>query len=98
MSNYIGAHEEQAEEDRLLTAFAALAPGDDPACPEAQALVVQWQAHMARWHNGCGEEKLRRLGELYCMDDRFAESLDSYGAGTAHFMGEAIQVFLESDS
>ena len=95
MRNYIGANDEQMEEDRLLMEFAALAASGDPAGPEARELVLRWQSHMATWHNGCGDEKLRRMGELYCADDRFAESLDSYGDGTAHFMGEAILAYLE---
>lgn len=94
MSNYVLANPEQEEEDRLLQAFAALAAADDPACAEAQALVEQWQAHMARHHNGCDREKLLRMGRLYAADDRFAESLDSYGDGTAHYMGEAILIYL----
>ena len=28
--------------------------------------------------------------------NRFAEVLDSYGPGTAHFMGEAIEAYLET--
>lgn len=94
MANYIGAQGEQQEEDRLIRAFAALVPADDPACPEARALVEQWQAHMAAYHDGCDQEKLRRMGRLYAADDRFAESLDSYGDGTAHYMGEAILAYL----
>lgn len=94
MSSYVLADPAQEEEDRLLQAFAALAPADEPACAEAQALVVQWQEHMARYHNGCDREKLLRMGRLYAADDRFAESLDSYGDGTAHYMGEAILAYL----
>lgn len=94
MASYIGAGGEQAEEDRLLQAFAALTPADDPACPEARELVEQWQAHIARYHDGCDREKLLRMGRLYAADDRFSEMLDSYGDGTAHYIGEAILSFL----
>lgn len=94
MANYIGAGGEQAEEDQLLQAFAALTPADDPACPKARELVEQWQAHIARYHDGCDREKLLRMGRLYAADDRFAEMLDSYGDGTAHYIGEAILSFL----
>ncbi len=94
MPNYIGASPEQGEEDAILTAFAAAAAGD-PAGPEARALVERWRDHLARYHNGCGEEKLRRLAGLYGADDRFAEHLDSYGAGTAHFMAAAIEDYLD---
>ena len=94
MANYIGAGGEQAEEDRLVQAFAALTPADDPDCPEARELVKQWQAHIARYHDGCDREKLLRMGRLYAADDRFSEMLDSYGSGTAPYLGEAILSFL----
>ncbi|WP_293010231.1 MULTISPECIES: TipAS antibiotic-recognition domain-containing protein [unclassified Oscillibacter] len=94
MADYIGASGEQAGTDRLAQAFANLAPENDPACPEAQALVEKWQAHMAAYHGGCDREKLRNMGQLYGADDRFAETLDSYGTGTAHYMGEAIMKYL----
>lgn len=94
MASYIGAGGEQAEEDRLLQAFSALAPGNDPACREALELVAQWQAHIAKYHGGCDREQLLRMGRLYAADDRFSEMLDSYGDGTAHYMGEAILSFL----
>jgi hypothetical protein len=95
MSNYVGAEPEQQEEDAILVEFAKEAAKDDPESAEAQALVVRWQAHIAKYHNGCDDEKLRRMGYLYGADDRFAESLDSYGDGTAHFIGDAIMAYLE---
>ena len=94
MADYIGASDEQAGEDGLLQAFAALVPANDPGCPSARGLVEQWQAHMAAYHDGCDREKLRNMGRMYAADDRFSETLDSYGAGTAHYMGEAILKYL----
>ena len=87
MASYVGASPEQE---------AAEAKKGDPASPEARALVVRWRDHLAEYHNGCDEEKLRRLAWLYGADDRFAEHLDSFGDGTAHFMGEAIEAYLEN--
>ena len=95
MESYMGATQEQATADAILVEFAAEAKKEDPASPEAQALVVRWRDHIARFHSGCDEEKLRRLAYLYGADDRFAEHLDSFGDGTAHFMGEAIEAYLE---
>lgn len=95
MSNYIGARAEQEDADKLLQAFAALVPADDPSSAQAYALVEQWQAHIAKYHDGCDREKLLCMGRLYSADDRFSESLDSYGDGTAHYMGEAILSYLE---
>lgn len=96
MSNYIGAQSEQQEEDAILTEFAKAAGTGDPTSAEARALVLRWREHIARYHGGCDDGKLRRMGELYGADDRFAETLDSYGDGTAHFMGDAILTYLEN--
>lgn len=79
-----------------MVELAAEAKNGDPAGPAAQALAARWRDHIARFHNGCDEEKLRRLAYLYGADDRFAEHLDSFGDGTAHFMGEAIKAYLEN--
>lgn len=94
MPNYHGANPEQQESDLILTAFVAAAQSGNPAGSEAQALVLRWRDHVARHHGGCDDEKLARLGALYGADDRFAEHLDSYGDGTAHFMSEAIEAYL----
>ena len=83
MASYIGASAEQEDADPILMAFAAEATKGDPASPEAR-------------ERSCDEEKLRRLADLYSWDNRFAEVLDSYGPGTAHFMGEAIEAYLET--
>ena len=96
MSAYIGAGEEQISADAILVEFAAEARKDDPSSPEARALVLRWQDHIARFHGSCDTEKLRRLAYRYGADDRFAVHLDSFGDGTAHFMGEAIEAYLET--
>ena len=84
MASYIGASAEQEDADPILMAFAAEAAKGDPASPEARELVLRWQAHLVKFSRSCDEEKLRRLAVL-----------DSYGPGTAHFMGEAIEAYLE---
>ena len=96
MASYIGASAEQEDADPILMAFAAEATKGDPASPEARELVLRWQAHLVKFSRSCDEEKLRRLADLYSWDNRFAEVLDSYGPGTAHFMGEAIEAYLET--
>ena len=93
--SYVGAQDEQQEQDRLIQSFAQLVEEDEPESPEAYELVKRWQAHIARYHDGCDDEKLRRMGTLYGADDRFAEMLDSYTPGTAHFMGDAILSYLD---
>lgn len=96
MASYIGASAEQEDADPILMAFAAEAAKGDPASPEARGLVLRWQAHLVKFSRSYDEEKLRRLADLYSWDNRFAEVLDSYGPGTAHFMGEAIEAYLET--
>ena len=96
MASYIGASPQQEDADPILVAFAAEAAKGDPASPEARELVLRWQAHLVKYTQGCDEAKLRRLADLYSWDDRFSEVLDSYGLGTARFMGEAIEAYLES--
>ena len=90
MASYIGASAEQEDADPILMAFAAEATKGDPASPEARELVLRWQAHLVKFSRSCDEEKLRRLADLYSW------VLDSYGPGTAHFMGEAIEAYLET--
>lgn len=94
-AGYIGANPEQEEADAILVDFAAEAKHGDPSSEAAQGLVLRWRDHLAKFHNGCDGETLRRLAGLYGADDRFAEHLDSFGDGTARFMGEAIEAYLE---
>lgn len=82
----------RAEEEKLFTSFAAcrhLAPEH----PEVQALVARWQAHITRRYYRCTPEILAGLGQMYLSDDRFRQTLDAYGQGTARLMSEAIEVF-----
>lgn len=75
----------------IFSAFAALCRQNaNPAGDEARALVRRWQAHITRWHYPCTDEILAGLGLMYTADERFARTLNAYGAGTARFMGEAI--------
>lgn len=96
MASYVGASPEQEAADAILVAFAAEARRGDPSSTAARALAERWRDHIAAFHNGCDEMKLRRLAYLYGADDRFAEHLDSFGEGTAHFMSEAIEAYLDN--
>lgn len=78
-----------AEMNALLDRFGALS-GSDPAGPEAQALVKEWQAHISKWHYPCTGEILSGLGQMYAADPRFVENLDAHGPGTAELMSRAI--------
>ena len=97
MASYIGASAEQEDADPILMAFAAEATKGDPVFPILFfRSVLHNTAHLVKFSRSCDEEKLRRLADLYSWDNRFAEVLDSYGPGTAHFMGEAIEAYLET--
>lgn len=82
----------KAEEDhiyRSLGASMTLEP-DDPA---VQALVARWQSHLTKWFYECTPEILAGLGEMYVLDQRFAENIDRYGKGLAVFFRDAIRVY-----
>ncbi len=82
----------QAEADAIMDGFAELACGD-PASPAAQAQVEKWQSHITQYYYECSKEILASLGEMYAGDPRFAENIDSHGAGTAQFMHDAIRIY-----
>ena len=71
---------------------AALRQGD-PASPEAQALVKEWQDIVSANYYQCTDEILAGLGEMYTADERFQKNLDRFGEGTAAFLSAAIKVY-----
>ena len=71
---------------------AALRQGD-PASPEAQALVKEWQDFVSANYYQCTDEILAGLGEMYTADERFQKNLDRFGEGTAAFLSAAIKVY-----
>ncbi len=74
----------------IFRAFAALGSDADPAGAEAQALVARWHTFIEDNFYPCPRRVLAGLGQLYTGDERFRESLDEYGAGTARLMSDAI--------
>jgi len=78
----------------IFRAFAAIR-GCDPAGEEAQALVKRWHTFIEDNFYPCPKKVLAGLGQIYTGDERFRESLDEYGAGTAQLMGDAIAVYCE---
>lgn len=80
-----------AEADAVFAAFAQAAlAGESPDTPHAQELVRRWQAHITRYYYQCTDEILNTLADMYVEDDRFRQSLDRFGKGTADFMTAAI--------
>ena len=83
----------QAEEmNGIFRRFAALREGD-PASPEAQGLVKEWQDFITRHYYACTDEILAGLGQMYTADERFRENLDQFGQGTADFLSGAIAAY-----
>lgn len=64
-----------------------------PDSAEAQALVKKWQAYITSNYYTCTREILSCLGQMYVGDERFTQHIDQYGAGTAAFMAEAIEIY-----
>ena len=79
-----------------MASYIGASAEQEDADPILMAAALRWPAHLVKFSRSCDEEKLRRLADLYSWDNRFAEVLDSYGPGTAHFMGEAIEAYLET--
>ena len=73
---------------------AALRQGD-PASPEAQALVKEWQGFVSANYYQCTDEILAGLGEMYTADERFQKNLDRFGVGTAAFLSAAIKAYCQ---
>jgi len=67
----------------------------DPACPEAQELVKQWQEYITSNFYHCTKVILSCLGQMYIGDDRFMQNIDRYGQGTARFMAAAIEIYCQ---
>jgi len=80
--------------DGLMAIFAEFAAckdgGASPDSDEAQALVVELQAHITENYYTCTDEILAGLGNMYVADDRFKKNIDKYGDETAEFVSRAI--------
>lgn len=88
-----GERDAQAEGMNDIFRRAAALRDTDPASPEAQALVREWQAFLTEHYYDCTDEILVGLGEMYTADQRFQENLDRFGAGTASFLSAAIAAY-----
>lgn len=81
-----------AQGQQIMAQFAALRhlPADSK---EVQSLVKDWQDHITNNYYECTKEILSNLGLMYVQDERFTETIDSNGEGTAAFMAQAIEVY-----
>jgi hypothetical protein len=64
---------------------------EDPASPQAQALVEKLRSFITEHYYNCTVEILRGLGMLYIAGDEMTENIEKAGgAGTAEFAARAI--------
>lgn len=87
--------EREEEREALLAAFAehrAQEPGD----AVVQDLVRRWQKHISDHFYVCSKAILADLGEMYTADERFTQTIDQHGTGTAAFMSLAIFIYCNS--
>lgn len=80
------------EADDITRRFAEKV-GEDPASPEVQELVAQWQNHITKYYYDCTDEILAGLGQMYVADERFTKNIDKFGEGTAKLKSRAIEVY-----
>ncbi|MDY3985381.1 MerR family transcriptional regulator [Dysosmobacter sp.] len=86
----------QAEGMNDIFRRAAALRESDPAGPEAQALVKEWQDFISAHYYQCTDEILTGLGEMYTADERFQKNLDRFGEGTAAFLSRAIGAYCKA--
>lgn len=84
--------------DGLMAIFAELAEykneGLAPDSREVQSIVVKLQEYITRNYYTCTNEILAGLGQMYVADERFRNSIDKSGVGTAELAEEAIAIFV----
>lgn len=89
----------QNAEARLKEIFREFADcraaGNAVASEAAQALVTKLQNHITENFYTCTRQILAGLGQMYVMDERFEESIDKNGEGTADFVSQAIAVYCQ---
>ena len=80
----------RSEATLLYQAFHELS---DVHSSKAMELVAKWQSHISTYYYPCSLGILEGLGKMYIEDDRFMESIDAHGEGTAQKMSSAIAFF-----
>ena len=81
--------------DEIMAGFAQLkatgtAPDDEPARRQVEKLK---QFITDKMYN-CTDDILRGLGQIYVADERFTNSIDKHGQGTAEYACECIKKYL----
>ncbi len=87
----------QGVNDGLILVFRKFATcmkeGNTADSDEAQALVRKLQNYITENYYTCGGEILAGLGKMYVADERFKQSIDKNGNGTADFVSKAIEIY-----
>ena len=88
----------QAVNDGLMVIFAKFAEcmnnGNTADSDEAQALVKELQNYITENYYTCTNQILAGLGQMYIADERFKTNIDKNGNGTAEFVREAIENYI----
>ena len=79
----------QAEASEIYAQFHALV-GKELTRELAEKPVRAWQKHISTHYYECTDQILAGLGQIYIADERFTQSIDKFGEGTAQMMAEAI--------
>lgn len=77
-------HKEHAVICARLAELAA--SGTAPDAPEAQDAARAYAALIDRWFYPCDPSQLSRLADIYDADERFQDTFNGFGAGTADFV------------
>ena len=79
------------EVDDIYAGLVELMTTGEPAdSAAAAALVDRHRAHISRWFYDCPPEIHAGLGQMYALDPRFQENIDTAGQGLAAYLSEAI--------
>ena len=85
----------QEVNDGLMAVFAKFAEfkqsGNTADSDEAQTLVKELQNYITENYYTCSDEILAGLGQMYVADERFKQSIDKNGDGTAEFVSQVIE-------
>ncbi|MFI3211137.1 MAG: TipAS antibiotic-recognition domain-containing protein [Peptostreptococcaceae bacterium] len=67
-----------------------------PESEIAQELVKRWQEHISNSYYTCSDEILLNLSVMYTEDIRFMKNIDKNGEGTAKFIRDAIEFYVNN--
>ena len=82
----------KAEQDAIYAdAAQALQAGRTPDSVEAMDVAERHRRSIERWFYRCSTDMHTNLAELWEADARFAENIDTYGAGLTSFLAAAVR-------